>query len=54
MELNNYTLALIIVGGGISKKSEKFLPRLDLQAPIVPAQLLNQSGIVGAAVSATG
>ncbi|MFT3969605.1 MAG: ROK family protein [Micropruina sp.] len=43
---------LIIVGGGISKKSEKFLPRLDLQAPIVPAQLLNQSGIVGAAVSA--
>lgn len=45
---------LIIVGGGISKKSEKFLPRLDLQAPIVPAQLLNQSGIVGAAVSATG
>lgn len=40
---------LIIVGGGISKKSEKFLPRLELQAPIVPAQLLNQSGIVGAA-----
>ena len=41
---------LIIVGGGISKKSEKFLPRLELQAPIVPAQLLNQSGIVGAGV----
>ena len=41
---------LIIVGGGISKKSEKFLPRLSLQAPIVPAQLLNQSGIVGAGV----
>ena len=41
---------LIIVGGGISKKSEKFLPRLQLQAPIVPAQLLNQSGIVGAGV----
>ncbi len=45
---------LIIVGGGISKKAAKFLPRLDLQAPIVPAQLLNQSGIVGAAVSAMG
>ncbi len=44
---------LIIVGGGISKKAAKFLPRLDLQAPIVPAQLLNQSGIVGAAVSTT-
>ncbi len=42
---------LIIVGGGISKKSEKFLPRLSLQAPIVPAQLLNQSGIVGAGVA---
>ena len=41
---------LIIVGGGISKKSAKFLPRLELQAPIVPAQLLNQSGIVGAGV----
>ena len=41
---------LIIVGGGISKKSAKFLPRLRLQAPIVPAQLLNQSGIVGAGV----
>ncbi len=41
---------LIIVGGGVSKKSEKFLPRLSLQAPIVPAQLLNQSGIVGAGV----
>ncbi|WP_298133235.1 polyphosphate--glucose phosphotransferase [Micropruina sp.] len=45
---------LIIVGGGISKKADKFLPRLELQAPIVPAQLLNQSGIVGAAVSAMG
>ena len=41
---------LIIVGGGISKKSEKFLPRLELQAPIGAAQLLNQSGIVGAGV----
>ncbi len=41
---------LIIVGGGISKKSAKFLPLLELRADIVPAQLLNQSGIVGAAV----
>ncbi|MFT3875284.1 MAG: ROK family protein [Propioniciclava sp.] len=43
---------LFIVGGGVSKKSEKFLPRLDLKTEIVPAQLLNQSGIVGAAVEA--
>lgn len=40
---------LIIVGGGVSRKSEKFLPLLDLRAPIVPAQLRNEAGIVGAA-----
>ena len=40
---------LIIVGGGVSKKADKFLPRLDLRAPIVPAQLRNSAGIVGAA-----
>jgi polyphosphate glucokinase len=43
---------LIIIGGGISKKSDKFLPRLSLQAPIVPAALLNDAGIVGAAMTA--
>jgi polyphosphate glucokinase len=44
---------LIIVGGGISKKSEKFLPRLKtVKSEIVPAQLLNEAGIVGAAVAA--
>lgn len=40
---------LFVVGGGISKSSEKFLPLLDLRTPIVPAQLRNQAGIVGAA-----
>ena len=44
---------LIVVGGGISRKSEKFLPLLDLQAPIIPAQLLNRAGIIGAAWHAT-
>lgn len=44
---------LIVVGGGVSKKSEKFLPLLDLKAPIVPAALLNDAGIVGAALLAT-
>jgi polyphosphate glucokinase len=44
--------SLIIVGGGVSKESEKFLPRIDLPCPIVPAQLLNNAGIVGAAVVA--
>ena len=40
---------LFVVGGGISKSSEKFLPLLDLRTPILPAQLRNQAGIVGAA-----
>ena len=40
---------LIIVGGGVSKKADKFLPRLDLRAPIVPAELRNDAGIIGAA-----
>ena len=43
---------LIIIGGGISKKSDKFLPRLSLHAPVVPAALLNDAGIVGAAMTA--
>lgn len=44
---------LIVVGGGVSRKSDKFLPLLELQAPIVPAALRNQAGIVGAARFAT-
>lgn len=40
---------LIVVGGGVSKKADKFLPLLHLRAPIVPAQLENAAGIVGAA-----
>jgi polyphosphate glucokinase len=43
---------LIIIGGGISKRSDKFLPRLTLRAPVVPATLLNDAGIVGAAMTA--
>jgi polyphosphate glucokinase len=43
---------LFIVGGGISKEWQSFLPLLDLKAKIVPAQLLNQAGIVGAALYA--
>ncbi|MGH3454376.1 MAG: polyphosphate--glucose phosphotransferase [Nocardioidaceae bacterium] len=40
---------LIIIGGGVSKKADKFLPRIDLRTRIVPAQLRNEAGIVGAA-----
>ncbi len=43
---------LIVVGGGVSRKSEKFLPLLDLRTPIVPALLQNKAGIIGAAVLA--
>lgn len=43
---------LFIIGGGVSKKSEKYIPRLTVQTPVVPAQLLNEAGIVGAAMAA--
>jgi polyphosphate glucokinase len=41
---------LIIVGGGISKKAHKLLPRISSRAPLVPAQLQNEAGIIGAAL----
>jgi polyphosphate glucokinase len=40
---------LFIVGGGVSKNHEEFLPLLDLETPIVPAALRNNAGILGAA-----
>lgn len=43
---------LFVIGGGISKDSEKFLPLLTIETPTVPAQLLNGAGIVGAALGA--
>jgi polyphosphate glucokinase len=43
---------LVIVGGGISKNPEKFLPLLESQAPLVAAKLANEAGIVGAALVA--
>ncbi len=43
---------LIIIGGGISRKSDKFLPRLTLRAKVVPASVHNDAGIVGAAMAA--
>ncbi len=43
---------LFVVGGGVSKNHAEFLPLLELRTPIVPAQLLNTAGIVGAAYQA--
>ena len=44
---------LIIVGGGVSKSHDEFLPLLHTKAPIVPAELRNNAGILGAAWLAT-
>ena len=40
---------LFVVGGGVSKHPDKFLPLLDLNTPIVAAVHRNNSGIIGAA-----
>jgi len=44
---------LIIIGGGVSRKHEKFFHLLDTRAPIIPAGLFNLAGIVGAACFAS-
>jgi polyphosphate glucokinase len=44
---------LIILGGGASKKGERFLPLLTVKAKVVPAELLNNAGLVGAALAAS-
>lgn len=57
--LNRYLVAmeklfwpdLFIIGGGISKESEKYVPLLQVETPVVPAQFLNEAGIVGAALA---
>lgn len=43
---------LIILGGGISKRADKFLPLLSVRPPVVAAALRNEAGIVGAALRA--
>ena len=43
---------LFIVGGGVSKEHELFLPLLNLKTRIVPAELKNAAGIIGAATLA--
>ncbi|MFZ9931888.1 MAG: polyphosphate--glucose phosphotransferase [Chthoniobacterales bacterium] len=46
---------LFIIGGGVSRKAEKFLPTVQamVTVPVVPAQLQNAAGLVGAAVVAS-
>jgi len=45
---------LFIIGGGVSKKSERYFQYFETRAEVVPAQLLNEAGIVGAALAAAG
>ena len=41
---------LFVVGGGVSKSSDSFLPLLEIETPIVAAKLRNSAGIIGAAL----
>jgi len=43
----------IIIGGGVSKKHDKFLKYIDVRAEVIPAELLNEAGIIGAAAAAS-
>lgn len=47
------TPSLFIIGGGVSRKAERFFPYLDgVRTPVVPAELHNDAGIIGAAMLA--
>jgi polyphosphate glucokinase len=43
---------LFIIGGGVSRKADRFFPLIDIRTPMVAATLLNNAGIIGAAVTA--
>jgi polyphosphate glucokinase len=43
---------LLILGGGVSKNADRFIPRLTVRPRVVPAALRNDAGIVGAAMAA--
>jgi polyphosphate glucokinase len=43
---------LFILGGGVSKNADRYIPRLTVRTPVVPASLRNDAGIVGAAIVA--
>ena len=43
---------LFIIGGGVSKKHDRFIPFIEVKTPIVPTTLLNDSGIIGATLAA--
>ncbi len=47
-----FTPQLIIIGGGVSKNSDRFIKYIKTNAEVVPAKLLNEAGIIGAAAMA--
>lgn len=47
-----FTPDLFILGGGVSKKSDKYLKHIEVRAEVIPAQLRNDAGIIGAAMAA--
>ncbi|MFE3454794.1 polyphosphate--glucose phosphotransferase [Nonomuraea sp. NPDC059194] len=48
-----FSPSLIILGGGVSKKADRFLPQVKIDTPVVPAALQNEAGIIGAALTAS-
>lgn len=47
-----FSPSLIVIGGGVSRKSDRFLPMVKVRTRVVPATLQNEAGIVGAAMAA--
>jgi polyphosphate glucokinase len=47
-----FTPDLFVVGGGVSKDADQWVPLLTVRTPVRQAQLLNDAGIVGAAIAA--
>jgi len=45
---------VIILGGGVSKNADRFIPRLTVPCEVIPAAMRNEAGIVGAALVAVG
>jgi polyphosphate glucokinase len=43
---------LFVIGGGVSKKADNYLPHIEIATPITPAALQNNAGIIGAAIAA--
>ncbi|MCA2219972.1 polyphosphate--glucose phosphotransferase [Nonomuraea aurantiaca] len=46
-----FSPSLFVIGGGVSKKADKFLPYVHVDTAVVPARLRNDAGIIGAALA---